>query len=297
MADWNLPATTTTYVNVLASLKDRDLDSAKLFDGVTVTNPATGMIRWSSANARLEKWDGSAWVALAATHAISISGSSASCTGNAATATTLATARTINGVSFNGTANITVTANTTQTLTCGGYLTGSNFNGAAETTWAVDATSANTVSKVVARDASGNFAAGTITAALNGTAANATTLATARTLTIGATGKTFNGSANVAWSKAEVGVFPAAITTTSGSKTLVDYELCTVLAAGLTITLPALPAAGNMVGICIAGEITNTTIERNAQNIMGLAENMTIDKGNVTVTMVFVDSTRGWRIV
>lgn len=123
MADWNLPATTTTYVNVLANLKDRDLDSAKLFDGVTVTNPATGMIRWSSANARLEKWDGSAWVALAATHAISISGSSASCTGNAATATALATARTINGVSFNGTANITV-ADATKLPLAGGTVSG-----------------------------------------------------------------------------------------------------------------------------------------------------------------------------
>lgn len=38
----------------------------------------------------------------------SVSGSSGSCTGNAATATALATARTINGVSFDGTANITV---------------------------------------------------------------------------------------------------------------------------------------------------------------------------------------------
>ncbi len=36
------------------------------------------------------------------------SGSSGSCTGNAATATTLQTARTINGVSFDGSANITV---------------------------------------------------------------------------------------------------------------------------------------------------------------------------------------------
>lgn len=39
-----------------------------------------------------------------------VSGSSGSCTGNAATATALQTARTINGTSFNGTANITVTA-------------------------------------------------------------------------------------------------------------------------------------------------------------------------------------------
>lgn len=39
-----------------------------------------------------------------------VSGSSGSTTGNAATATALQTARTINGTSFNGTANITVTA-------------------------------------------------------------------------------------------------------------------------------------------------------------------------------------------
>ena len=118
---------------------------------------------------------------------------SSSCTGNAATATTLQTARTINGTSFNGSANITVTANTTNTLTRGSYLTGSNFNGSAATTWAVDATSANTASKVVARDASGNFSAGTITAALSGNATTATTLATARTIN----GTSFNGSANI----------------------------------------------------------------------------------------------------
>jgi len=80
---------------------------------------------------------------------------SSSTTGNAATATTLQTARTINGVSFNGSANITVTANTPNTLTRGSYLTGSNFNGSAATTWAVDATTAATASKVVARDANG----------------------------------------------------------------------------------------------------------------------------------------------
>jgi phage-related tail fiber protein len=87
----------------------------------------------------------------------------AALTGNASTATTLQTARTINGTSFNGSANITITANTPNTLTRGSYLTGSNFNGSAATTWAVDATDANTASKVVARDASGNFSAGTVT--------------------------------------------------------------------------------------------------------------------------------------
>jgi hypothetical protein len=57
----------------------------------------------------------------------------------------------------------------------------------------VDATTTNTASKVVARDASGNFAAGTITAALTGNASTATTLQTARTIN----SVSFNGSANI----------------------------------------------------------------------------------------------------
>jgi hypothetical protein len=60
-------------------------------------------------------------------------------------------------------------------LTLGTYLTGTSYNGSAAVTATVDATSANTASKVVARDSSGDFAAGTITAALAGNATTATT--------------------------------------------------------------------------------------------------------------------------
>ena len=60
---------------------------------------------------------------LTGTASISVTGSSASTTGNAATATTLQTARTINGVSFNGSADITVADATKLPLT-GGTLTG-----------------------------------------------------------------------------------------------------------------------------------------------------------------------------
>jgi hypothetical protein len=126
----------------------------------------------------------------------------AALSGNATTATTLQTARTINGVSFNGSANITVTASTTAALTAGTYLTsGGTFDGSTARTFAVDATSTNTVSKVVARDGSGNFSAGTITASLSGNATTATTAttanATAAALTAGTyltSGGTFNGS-------------------------------------------------------------------------------------------------------
>lgn len=58
---------------------------------------------------------------------------------------------------------------------------------------ATTAASANTASAIVARDASGNFSAGTISAALTGNASTATALATARTIQ----GVSFDGSANI----------------------------------------------------------------------------------------------------
>lgn len=60
--------------------------------------------------------------------------------GNAATATKLATARTINGVSFDGSANITITAANTNALTIGSGLSGTSYNGSAAVTIAVDST-------------------------------------------------------------------------------------------------------------------------------------------------------------
>jgi hypothetical protein len=87
-----------------------------------------------------------------------------------ASATKLQTARTIGGVSFDGTANIN--------------LPGVNTAGNQNTT---------------------------------GNAATATTLQTARTLTIGATGKNFNGSANLAWSLAEMGAQAALVTSTTAT--------------------------------------------------------------------------------
>ena len=75
------------------------------------------------------------------------------------------------------------------------------YNSQTPITISVDATSTNTASKVVARDASGNFSAGTITASLvgevngnvTGNAGTATKLATARTIN----GVAFDGTSNI----------------------------------------------------------------------------------------------------
>jgi hypothetical protein len=80
----------------------------------------------------------------------------------------------VNGADVNG--NISGQAGSVaNALTLGTYLTGTSYNGSSAVTATVDATSANTASKVVARDSSGNFAATTITAALAGNATTATT--------------------------------------------------------------------------------------------------------------------------
>jgi len=86
------------------------------------------------------------------------------------------------------------------------------------------------------------------------------------------------------------------VTTTAVSKTLVNREVCIVTAAGQTITLPSSPAVGSEVTVGVLN-FTNTVIAQGGQNIMGLGENMTIDRANVAVTLRFVDATRGWRIV
>lgn len=113
------------------------------------------------------------------TYTINVTGSSGSTTGNAATATILQTARTINGVSFNGSANITV-ADSTKLPLAGGTMTGAI-----------------------------SFAVGQTWPTFNqSTTGSAATLTTARTFTIGNTGKTFNGSANVGWTLAEIGALP-----------------------------------------------------------------------------------------
>jgi hypothetical protein len=116
--------------------------------------------------------------------------------GNASTATTLQTARTIGGVSFNGSANINLpgvntagnqnTTGSAATLTTARTINGTSFNGSANITTA-------------------NWG-------------------TARTLTIGNTGKSVDGSANVAWTLAEIGALPlsgGAINTSGSTSSLI----------------------------------------------------------------------------
>jgi hypothetical protein len=89
--------------------------------------------------------------------------------------------------------NGTLTMNVSGTGLSGSATFTADQAGASTFTVTSNATSANTNSTIVARDASGNFSAGTITAALSGNAATATALQNARTIG----GVSFDGTANI----------------------------------------------------------------------------------------------------
>lgn len=67
-----------------------------------------------------------------------------------------------------------------------------------------------------------------------------------------------------------------------------------VLTANLTLTLPASPAVGDWVEVSNRSSTMTCIINRNSQNIMNLAENMTVDDMHANFTLVYADATRGW---
>lgn len=138
--------------------------------------------------------------------------------GNASTASIatkaniLTTARTINGTSFNGSANIT-TANWGTVRNIG--IVNSDGTGTAVTTSVNGSANVNLkLPATIKATLTGNASTATTLAnarTINGTSfngsANITTAnwGTARTITIGNTGKSVNGSANITWSLSEIG--------------------------------------------------------------------------------------------
>jgi hypothetical protein len=102
------------------------------------------------------------------------------------------------------------------------------------------ATNANTASKLVKRDASGNFAAGTITAALTGNASTASTLQTARNIG----GVSFNGSENIDLP----GVNTSGNQNTTGSAATLTTGRTIAITGDLTYTSESFNGSGNVTG-------------------------------------------------
>jgi len=227
-----------------------------------------------------------------------------SITGNAATADQLATARLINGVPFNASSNITITANTTNTLKKGTYIAGSDFDGSVERTWSVDASSANLLGKVVARNSEGGFSAGTISATfvgdltgnvaassgvstfnivqanqfvgsqLTGNAATATRLATERSIN----GVNFDGTRN--------------ITVAASAETLTGNAI------NNSVTLSALTQVGTLSSLTVndsgvfigSGTQLRVFVDSSTPTIRSTTGRLNFDMGGSGPDINFVDS-------
>jgi hypothetical protein len=167
--------------------------------------------------------------------------------GNATSATFLENPRTINGVSFNGGSNITVKSSTTNRLIKGDYLTGSDFDGSSEITWAVDASSSNIIGKVVVRNSSGGFAAGTITADL-------------------------------------VGAVTGNVTAASGTSTfnrIIANEFIGPTLSGNAFSATKLVAARTINGVLFDGT-ANVTVPASAQTLTGTFINPSVSESNLS---------------
>ena len=213
--------------------------------------PATGQIYYNTGGS-LKLYNGTAWQTITTgtistlTFNNSGAGVASGSTYNGGTAVTLS----YNSLGAAPTASPTFTGTITTPLTTAGIVLTSGSGVLSSTATIADsylatistagkvlntattATNANTASAIVARDASGNFAAGTITANLTGTASSATALATARAIN----GVNFDGT--------------TAITVTANAATLTGVTLNgTVLASSLT-------SVGALNGLTIAATQT-----------------------------------------
>tara|TARA_Y100000592_G_C5434610_1_gene300110 strand:- start:6 stop:1421 length:1416 start_codon:yes stop_codon:yes gene_type:complete len=115
---------------------------------------------------------------------------------------------------------------------------------------------------------------------------------TAVTLACGATQSGFGRTGTVDWNTTKK---TTDFTATSGDGFFVDTTGGTI-----TVTLPASPSAGDIVSLQdYAGKwgTNNVTINRNGEPIGGIAQNPVLSVSNQSITLLYVDGTRGWQTV
>ncbi len=116
---------------------------------------------------------------------------------------------------------------------------------------------------------------------------------TAVTLACGATQSGFGATGGISWQTAiKAGDFTAV----SGE----GYFVNTSGGSNITVTLPSSPSAGNVVAIKDYARTFGTNkvvMARNGSNMDGAAADTDLDTDGLSVTFVFMDSTKGWSFI
>jgi hypothetical protein len=126
------------------------------------------------------------------------------------------------------------------------------------------------------------------------------------TLTVGASGDTIviPSGATISNQGTAAGFGPTGAVSWNTTKRTTGFTavtgvgyFCDTTSAAFTVTLPATPAAGAVVGIADYANTfatNNITVGRNGSNIGGSATNAVLSTNGVSVTFVYVDATQGW---
>lgn len=228
------------------------------------TSSGTGVATGNTANTLVQRDGSGNFTAGTITAAL---------TGNASTATKLLTARNINGVAFDGTADITVTANTTNAATFNnggaGDVSGTTFNGSAARTISYNTLGAPSTTGTGASGSWGISVTGS-SASTTGNAATATKLATARNINTVA----FDGTADITVTAAA-----GTLTGTTLNSTVVTSSLTTVGTIG----------TGTWQGTVVAGQFGGTGIANTGKTIT-LGGNLTTS-GAFATTFTMTNTT------
>ena len=105
----------------------------------------------------------------------------------------------------------------------------------------------------------------------------------------------FEGYTAKGWGSIGGGGF-SSIEIVSASRTA-NLDTLHVITSTVTLTLPSGAQEGDLLGVSNQSGNNNSVIARNGYNIMGLAEDMTVDVEDVGFTLIYIDTTRGWVIV
>ena len=276
IADGSVTSTEFQYINTLSSNAQTQLNAKSPSAGsssiVTTGALDSGSITSGFGNINIgsSTFTTSGAVTTGAITAPSISGSSGSTTGNAATATALATARTIGGTSFDGTANIAVALSATSTaLATARTIGGVSFDGTAN----IDLPGVNTAGN---QNTSGTAATVTGAAQTAITSVGTLTTLSVDNLTINAnTIEATNTNGNIILDSNGTGVIEVLGNTNDGAITL----NCTSNSHGQTIksqphaqaqtNTMLLPkgASSTLVSLVSADTLTNKTLTSPVVNV------------------------------
>ena len=171
------------------------------------------------------------------------------------------------------------------------------------TTTAATPNALNTLRTTLATSGQNGIMSSTFAAKLDGIASGATNVTNTNQLTNGAAFITASATTTGTHSGPSTGTHSGLVTgavrrvsSVIGSNTTAVAGTTYILTATLTLTLPTSPTAGDTVGVVNASGTATPVIARNGQNIMSLAENMTINTIDASFSLTYADATRGWVI-